>query len=153
MGFFKKHATTPIEVVVMSSRLFSSAKLLHLDNPIRSLTVAFWLWKALLFLAITACPGSGYDTSTTLIPYEASGPALSAGPEPLSGPLKFVRWDSIYYLHVAQTGYVFEQEWAFGWGYTKLLDLFISGIHLCNSPHLSLRSIDHFQQEYAFQGD
>ncbi|KAJ5086555.1 hypothetical protein NUU61_007862 [Penicillium alfredii] len=114
----------------MSSRLFSSAKLLRLDNPIRSLTVAFWLWKALLFVAITACPGSGYDTSTTLIPYEASGPALSAGPEPLSGPLKFVRWDSIYYLHVAQTGYVFEQEWAFGWGYTKLLDLFISGIRL-----------------------
>lgn len=97
-----------------------SAKLLRLDNPVRSLTLAFWLWKALLFLAIVACPGPGYDTSTTLIPYEDLTPG-----EALPLPLRFARWDSIYFLHAAEHGYVFEQEWAFG--YPRLLGLFISG--------------------------
>lgn len=105
-----------------------SARLLRLDNPIHCLTVAFWLWKALLVVVIAACPGRGYDTSTSLISDEPGAPTGMIGS--LSVPLKFARWDSIYFLHTAETGYVFEQEWAFGYGYTKILELFISGTDL-----------------------
>ncbi|KAJ5899190.1 GPI mannosyltransferase 2 [Penicillium taxi] len=94
------------------------AKLLQLDNPIGSLTAAFWLWKALLFIVVAACPGPGYDTSTSLV--------LDAGHDgslPMS--LKFARWDSIYFLHTSEQGYVFEQEWAFSW--PRLLSFFVSG--------------------------
>ncbi|KAJ6108214.1 hypothetical protein N7523_009537 [Penicillium sp. IBT 18751x] len=99
-----------------------SASLLRLDNPIRSLTLAFWLWKALLFIAVVACPGPGYDTSTTLLSYHHATPGNQT--EPLTWSLKFVRWDSIYFLHIAEQGYVFEQEWAFG--YPRVLGWFIS---------------------------
>ncbi|KAJ5460277.1 GPI mannosyltransferase 2 [Penicillium daleae] len=101
------------------------AKLLRLDNPVGSLTLAFLLWKALLFVVITLCPGPGYDTSTTLIAREGSG-LVSSPTEPLPPSLKFVRWDSIYFLHIAEEGYVFEQEWAFS--YPRILGLFVSGI-------------------------
>ncbi|KAH2444774.1 ER membrane glycoprotein subunit of the GPI transamidase complex-like protein [Aspergillus fumigatus] len=40
--------------------------------------------------------------------------------------IRFVRWDSIYFVHAAEHGYVFEQEWAFGYGYTRLLALLAS---------------------------
>lgn len=112
------------------------AKLLRLDNPIRSLTVAFWLWKAVLYLVVAYCPGVGYDTSTSLISY-AANPMV--GSEPLSGPLKFARWDAIYFLDIAEKGYIYEQEWAFGWGYTKLLSLFVSGTSLLFIPDMNNR--------------
>ncbi|KAJ5544937.1 hypothetical protein N7535_006676 [Penicillium sp. DV-2018c] len=106
------------------------AKLLRLDNPIRSLTLAFWTWKILLYIVVTACPGLGYDTSTSLISYAANPTTVASESESLSGSLRFTRWDSIYYVDIAEKGYLFEQEWAFGWGYTKLLSLFVSGIRL-----------------------
>lgn len=93
-----------------------------LSRPVRGLTICFCLWKALLFLVIVACPGPGYDTSTTLLPTKNG--LLSSILQ------KFVRWDSIYFIHVAEKGYVFEQEWAFGFGYTKFLSALSSGIGL-----------------------
>ncbi|RJE25290.1 hypothetical protein PHISCL_02379 [Aspergillus sclerotialis] len=99
--------------------------LLSFRQPVRSLTIAFWIWKAIVFLAAVACPGPGYDTSTTLLPDPTTG-TLDVTPgikraDSLSVPLRFVRWDSIYYVDIAENGYVFEQEWAFGYGYTKVL--------------------------------
>lgn len=105
--------------------------LLSSRHPLRSLTVFFCLWKTLLFLSIAACPGPGYDTSTTLLPDHTtsiSDVASSAkDTSSLSIPLRFVRWDSIYFVHVVDNGYVFEQEWAFGYGYTKVLRFLASG--------------------------
>lgn len=115
-----------------------SAKLLRLDNPVRSLTLAFWLWKALVFLAIVTCPGPGYDTSTTLIRREDLTPGPWDQTELLPLPLRFARWDSIYFLHAAEQGYVFEQEWAFG--YPRLLGLFISGKSI---PEVNWSKITH----------
>ncbi|KAB8213763.1 GPI mannosyltransferase 2 [Aspergillus novoparasiticus] len=104
--------------------------LLNPNNPIRSLSLAFWLWKALLFLVIIGCPGPGYDTSTGLLPYQesaASGAKLEAiRHAPFSFPLKLVRWDSIYFVHIVRDHYVFEQEWAFGYGYTRILSFLTS---------------------------
>ena len=102
-------------------------------RPVRSLTIAFWIWKAIIFLAVVACPGPGYDTSTTLLPNQATGTldvtSRIKHADSLSLPLRFVRWDSIYYVDVAENGYVFEQEWAFGYGYTKVLRLLSLSMH------------------------
>jgi phosphatidylinositol glycan class V len=92
-------------------------------HPIQSLILTFAVWKALLLLIALCSPGPGYDTSTTL--------ALG-GETPLPGPLthvigKLTRWDAIYYVKAATRGYRYEQEWAFGWGFTRLIALCTAG--------------------------
>jgi phosphatidylinositol glycan class V len=81
-----------------------------LQRPKACLIVTFLAWKLLLFLVAVASPGPGYDTSTFL---STSSPSYVLG--------KFVRWDAIYFTQIARRGYVFEQEWAFGWGFTRIL--------------------------------
>ena len=103
-----------------------SATLLRLDNPVGSLTIAFWLWKVLVFITIVACPAPGYDTSTTLVPYVETSAVFDSDAKSLSWPLSFARWDAIYFLHIAEKGYVFEQEWAFS--YPRLLGSLMSAI-------------------------
>lgn len=109
-----------------------SPRLLHLSHPVRSLTIAFGLWKALIFLIVIGCPGPGYDTSTGLLPYLTPGAADVISRDTKHAPiwtlLKFTRWDSIYFVHIAERGYVFEQEWAFGYGYTRILAFLTSGM-------------------------
>ena len=83
---------------------------LPLAYPKASLAVLYILWKFFLLLVAISSPGSGYDTSTSLLPQPQS--LLTS---------KLVRWDAIYFTQIAQRGYVFEQEWAFGWGYTRML--------------------------------
>lgn len=50
-----------------------------------------------------------------------------------------MRWDAIYYVQIAHRGIVFEQEWAFGRGFTKVLAFFARGI-LLPSPVFRLIS-------------
>jgi Mannosyltransferase (PIG-V) len=91
--------------------------LLSERHPFYGLTIIFLSWKTLLFVAALASPGPGYDTSTTLqlLP---SSPFQSELTNISNIPLisKFVRWDAIYYIQVAQRGHLHEQEWAFGQG-------------------------------------
>lgn len=104
--------------------------LLNPLQPLWSLTLVFVLWKSLLFLVVTACPGPGYDTSTSLLPYlnRSTGPAADVGAASGAFPLKFIRWDPIYFVHIVQHGYVYEQEWAFGYGFTSIWRFFASRI-------------------------
>lgn len=74
-------------------------------HQLLSLSLLFIAWKGLVLTTAWCAPGLGYDTSTTLLP---------------SGS-KLVRWDAIYYVHKAQYGEVFEQEWAFGKGLSTVM--------------------------------
>lgn len=101
-----------------------------LDHPKLSLLLCFLAWKILLLCIAIASPGPGYDTSTTLLQSEPnSTKAISISPFSLPLRLeKLVRWDAIYFTLTAQRGYTWEQEWAFGWGFTKLIALMSKGI-------------------------
>ncbi|KAN0071374.1 GPI mannosyltransferase 2 [Elaphomyces granulatus] len=90
---------------------------LALFHPVLSLTILFWAWKSLLFCIVVGCPGLGYDTSSSLFFQRAGAAHLHMS----SGLFKFVRWDSLYFIQIAERDYLFEQEWAFGYGYTRLL--------------------------------
>jgi hypothetical protein len=96
-------------------------------RPVRVLTLYFVAWKLLLLLVVFCAPGPGYDTSTTLlglehVPTNTSNEKgnIAGIPEPRAiFPLllqKLVRWDAIYFVKIAERGYLFEQEWAFGYG-------------------------------------
>ena len=107
-----------------------SWSLLHkpLDHPNRSLVTVFVVWKFLLLLIAASSPGPGYDTSTTLAqPYDGT-----AEEGVLISLLRFfttklTRWDAIYFTKIASRDYLYEQEWAFGWGFTRLIRIFASG--------------------------
>ncbi|KAI9691303.1 MAG: ER membrane glycoprotein subunit of the GPI transamidase complex-like protein [Bogoriella megaspora] len=90
------------------------------QQPITSLIICFILWKILLLAVAWIGPGSGYDTSSTLLLAREG-----AGSDPNGGCPSFttrlMSWDAIYFVSIAKTGYLYEQEWAFGWGYTNLL--------------------------------
>lgn len=96
------------------------------DRPFMVLTACFFIWKALLISLAASSPGNGYDTSTNLLrsdrdTSESDARALS---QILS---KFVRWDAIYFTQISHRGILFEQEWAFGWGFKKLLNVSARG--------------------------
>lgn len=95
--------------------------------PILSLTIYFVTWKALLAAIVLACPSLGYDTSADLLRFKQRSSVLDI--DPFKALLdKFVRWDAIYFTQISRRGILFEQEWAFGWGFTKLLAYVAKGM-------------------------
>ncbi|KIW02159.1 uncharacterized protein PV09_06643 [Verruconis gallopava] len=140
------------------------------DKAPRTLLVACFLaWKALLLTIAIISPQPGYDTSTRLLfkghgirNVEVSSPDVYSPPgthAPAQGLpdlvmrllLALTRWDTIYFASIAERGYVYEQEWAFGWGFLKFLsflgtnipltteklyNVLIHGIILANVSHL-----------------
>ena len=105
-------------------------------RPILTLSTLFILWKAIIALIVLTAPGIGYDTSTSLLfSNNTKQNVVSDLPQSLpSAWLKFVRWDDIYFTHMAQHGHVFEQEWAFGIG----LSTTTSWIARCMSANLDI---------------
>ena len=100
-----------------------------LNRPKLALVLCFLVWKLLLFCIAIVSPGAGYDTSTTLLQLDdpLANLTFKSG---LGFPPKverLVRWDAIYFTQIAQNGYVWEQEWAFGWGFTRLIALISKG--------------------------
>ena len=107
-------------------------------HPRKLLGALFLAWKLLLLTLAWVSPGPGYDTSTQLLfkgfgtrNVQATSSTLtssSAGPPSGSGLAfaeriveRLTRWDGIYFASTAERGYVLEQEWAFGWGFTRML--------------------------------
>lgn len=96
-----------------------------LDYPKTLLIIAYIIWKLLLACIAILSPSSGYDTSTSLLyPNEDVTELLSWPDWALKSWLRnLTRWDAIYFTQIARCGYVWEQEWAFGWGFTNLMSL------------------------------
>lgn len=91
-------------------------------HPIISLGFGFAIWKLILLTIACTSPYPGYDTSSSLL--FPSGTHDNEYPDPLHTiAVKLTRWDAIYFAQAAHRGALFEQEWAFGWGYTKILDV------------------------------
>jgi phosphatidylinositol glycan class V len=107
------------------------------SRPARSLIRCFVAWKLLLLLIAAGSPGPGYDTSTSLI---LPPPSSSNEDAPLPPALHYVfskltRWDAIYFVQAAHRGYRFEQEWAFGWGFSRLI-AFVTASKLGTWPEI-----------------
>lgn len=121
-------------IVLVQQRAFTSWQ------AIRLLTVLFFCWKLLLFSVVALAPGPGYDTSTTLLIDDESPSGFLEGVGAVSTNLplvlKFVRWDAIYFSQIAQRGYLFEQEWAFGPGFPNLVAFLHNGN--CHTSYLAL---------------
>ncbi|SZF00835.1 unnamed protein product [Blumeria hordei] len=100
-------------------------------HPLKSLTAIFLCWKVLLLIVASISPGPGYDTSTNI--------SINAQENKLPLPLRYiveklVRWDAVYYSMISNRGYLFEQEWAFGWGWTRLIALCTAGLQNFGFP-------------------
>jgi phosphatidylinositol glycan class V len=126
-------------------------------NPRILLIFSFWAWKLLLLAITLLSPGPDYDTSTQLL-FEGHGTQANSNAKPqflaqsfsAGSPLsverlveRLTRWDAIYFVSIAERGYVHEQEWAFGWGFTRLLAFlsrsrFIISNHSYNPQNMKL---------------
>lgn len=99
-----------------------------LRSPCASITVCFFTWKFILLGLALCTPSPAYDTSTSVLSRNLAyspSEALVVIPK-LSDRL--TRWDAIYFTQAIRRGYRYEQEWAFGWGYTQTVVLFASGM-------------------------
>lgn len=86
-------------------------------RPIVTLSILFCAWKLLLLLILTLASGPAYDTSSE----------LAAGVNAPTVLTRLTKWDAIFFTSIAQRGYLYEQEWAFGYGYARLVGLVAGG--------------------------
>ncbi|TGO31076.1 hypothetical protein BPAE_0002g01710 [Botrytis paeoniae] len=100
-----------------------------LGAPVRTLILCFILWKTSLLLIAACSPGPGYDTSTSLLLSSLHSIGKKKLPSVVQYLIsKLVRWDAIYFVHASNRGYVYEQEWAFGWGFTRMIKVSTMGL-------------------------
>ena len=114
-----------------------------LDRPKVTLVLCLLVWKLLLLCIAIVSPGAGYDTSTTLLQSDDKL-ANFTSKYGLNLPLEWeslVRWDAIYFTQIAQDGYIWEQEWAFGWGFTRLIALVSKGTSMSITRELPINCL------------
>ena len=97
------------------------------NYPIQILLLSFLVWRTLILIIAFASPGEGYDTSASLIRSPKNLAELPAGLGYLTERL--TKWDAIYFVKIANRGYIHEQEWAFGWGFSRVIALCTRGEH------------------------
>ncbi|KAL9093132.1 MAG: hypothetical protein Q9159_000491 [Coniocarpon cinnabarinum] len=107
----------------------------HVQSPWTYLFLLFLLWKTLLFMLAFLSPGIGYDTSTSLFYSRVGVDPQATWASRLQYPL--IRWDALYFTAVARRDYFFEQDWAWGWGFTHSIRAFCQGNHF-HATSLSL---------------
>lgn len=118
-----------------------------LDDPRKSLVLLFGVWKLVLLLAALSSPGAGYDTSTSILfrRYGLTAEQHEQAPiyHRLCGDLarKLVRWDAVYFVEIANRGYVFEQEWAFARGFTSLVNLLAGRAYAADSVQIDVTDL------------
>ncbi|KAH4006228.1 GPI mannosyltransferase 2 [Parastagonospora nodorum] len=108
-------------------------------SPSTQLVVIFLLWKTLLHVLATFCPGPGYDTSALILVEPSVKRHVNFSVASWSDrlALNLFRWDSLYFIKAAERGKYHEQEWAFSWAYSWLLDYYLmTGIVVSNVCHL-----------------
>jgi len=87
------------------------------------LIALFLLWKLLLLVLAALSPGPGYDTSSSLLLPAIDVEKYPSIPSSASARVlnRLVRWDALHFMGVAQHGYRYEQDQAWGWIYTTFL--------------------------------
>ena len=97
------------------------------NSAVSTLIILFLAWKLLLLAVAFLTPAPSYDSSTDLL-FQSQGlsgtPQLTANQESWDFARlarRLTRWDAIYFISIGRRGRLFEQEWAFGWGWTQLL--------------------------------
>ncbi|KAI7700229.1 hypothetical protein KC353_g16006 [Hortaea werneckii] len=82
----------------------------------------FWIWKGLLLLVALLAPGQGYDTSTQItFDQDHSKDSSSWVSKAIEyAVLRLTRWDAIYFASSSWRGYLYEQEWAFSWVFSRI---------------------------------
>lgn len=103
------------------------------EAPVRTLILCFALWKVSLLLIAACSPGPGYDTSTSLLLSSLQSIGKNRLPSAVQYLIgKLVRWDAIYFVRASNRGYLYEQEWAFGWGFTRMIKFGTEGRYIVN---------------------
>lgn len=126
----KQHTDSFLPLLLFRGYFIAMKSLLNdskaVASPYRTLLVTFVLWKTILLLVALSSPGIGYDTSTDLL-FGDKYPEHSQNQDSVllhvlsRLGLRFTRWDAIYFVTSAERGYIYEQEWAFGWGFSKAI--------------------------------
>ncbi|KAK7208639.1 GPI mannosyltransferase 2 [Myxozyma melibiosi] len=98
------------------------------------LTSTFVLVKSLLFI-IPQLVTQQYDTSSQLLFTSTQVPWIANYVLP-----RFLVWDTVFFIKIAQRGYIYEQEWAFnGWLWTGTIrvvgDIYIYAIAVIIIAH------------------
>lgn len=102
-----------------------------MSSPVPTVVRLFAAWKgALLLIAVgSAIVGPAYDTSGGLLLADRGGDVLNSHSTAAVSALltRLVSWDAIYFVESADRGYVFEQEWAFGYGNPSVISCVVKG--------------------------
>ncbi|KAF2707007.1 glycosyltransferase family 76 protein [Pleomassaria siparia CBS 279.74] len=104
----------------------------------RRLIPIFVAWKCCLLLLAAFSPGPGYDTSSLILLNTSANrhDELQSLSRCERFALRIFRWDALYFVKSAQRGYVHEQEWAFSWAYSYLVNTSAKQLARTSDPSL-----------------
>ncbi len=83
-------------------------------GPLTALCLCSSSFSIALLLLVYFVPLVPYDVSTSLVL-----PAPSSWLDRLAE--RTLRWDAVFFAQQAERGYLYEHEWAFGWGWGSLM--------------------------------